>query len=247
MTKSAFIIFTVYILMTSSVLALAGPSSAATKFNFSYVLEGDEEIAPSQIFDDGNKIYLQFNLPPPLPEFYLDDGQGKPSLNSVKSELLSPYVVISTLTPRLHLHLGSHHAVMVNQNLKQPKGLTSITRTLGAIFSSKQKPTEIDFHNPDSLNDENLSLPPTTKGEDQKGAKLIFQVRNRESLAQALQNFLESQGWRLQWNHSEDFIIHSSYVMYGTELPVLVNSVVTEFKLRAKYLGNTVIVSPALP
>jgi hypothetical protein len=72
---------------------------------------------------------------------------------------------------------------------------------------------------------------------------LIFQVHDREPLSQSIRIFLESQGWRLQWEHSDDFVIHAAYVTYGSSLPQLINSVLSEFHLKAKYIGNTVIVT----
>jgi len=235
MQRPAIIVLLTYMLIS---INAAAAGTISSKFNFYYALEGDTDIAPSQIFDNGTQIFLQFNQQAQLPEFYLDDGQGKPLTTPTKSELQSPYIVIHTLTPRLHLNLGQHHAVLVNQSMKQPKGLISSTKTLGAIFASKKEAPTKDLISPSNLAPSNANT---------SQAKLIFQVRDREALSQALRNFLEAQGWRLLWNTPDDFVIHSAYVLYGSSLPQLINNVLSEFKLTAKYSGNAVIVSAHSP
>ena len=222
----------------------AGTPSPSSKFNFSYVLEGDPDIAPSQIFDDGTMIFLQFNHQPDLPNFYLDDGQGNPLATPITPEIQSPYIVIHTLTARLHLNLSTHHAVLVNQSMKQPKGLSSITQTLGSLFSSQQMIQKDQEKKPEPSRPS--SIDPSLHAQsflDQGRHTLIFQAHDREPLSQALRIFLETQGWRLQWDHFDDFVIHEAYVKYGTSLPQLIDSVVSEFHLKAKYIGNAVIVT----
>jgi hypothetical protein len=227
--------------------ASAAASSPNSKFNFAYVLEGDPDIAPSQVFDDGNKIFLQFSQQVELPIFYADDGQGKPGANPEKFELHSPYIVLSTIRPRLHLKLGSHHAVLINQNMKQTKGIEAITRTLGNIFFAKPSTQAEDSEKVTFPKKENI--PPLNTTSESRSARppFVFQVHNKESLSEALRQFLETQGWRLQWNTADDFMIHSAYVMYGLTLPELIHSILAEYQLHAKYMGNVVTVSAQFP
>jgi|GEM_PF-3765769 hypothetical protein len=236
--------------LISMVLLMISPwNSAATlspnpKFNFAYVLEGDADIAPGQVFDDGTKIFLQFNQQLNLPNFYLDDGQGNPLITPITPEIQSPYIVISALTARLHLNRNQYHAVLVNQNMRQPKGLSSITQTLGSLFSSKKMTQKDQAKRPEPSRPDTMG--PSLHAQsllDQGHNTLIFQVHDREPLSQSIRIFLESQGWRLQWEHSDDFVIHAAYVTYGSSLPQLINSVLSEFHLKAKYIGNTVIVT----
>jgi Conjugal transfer protein len=235
------IMLTFLLTMTQGVLA--GNNAISSKFNFSYALEGDADIAPSQAFDDGNKIFLQFSQLSEIPNFFHDDGQGKASAQSELFEVQSPYIVINKLVPRLHLSLGPYHAVLVNQNMKQAKGTVSIARTIGAIFSSKQ-----NVHGEETETQESIKMDTTknTNPLDQSAQghqPFIFQVRDREILSLALRNFLDQQGWRLQWNTPHDFMIHSAYVLYGKTLTELIRTLLSEYQLQANYSGNLVIVS----
>lgn len=241
--KTVFLMLLFFIVMSAG--AQANNNTVSSKFNFSYAQEGDALITPSQAFDDGTKIYLQFSQLNTVPELYLDDGQGKPSQNKIAYELQSPYIVVSMLAARIHLIQGKYHAVLVNQSLKQAKGLSSITQTIGALFASKKMKSDSGETSKIDEPIKPLSKPPIsdTNTPDQNRNKLIFQVRDRQVFSQALRQFLETQGWRMEWNYSEDFIIHSGYILYGTSLFQLLENILSELKLSAKYSGNTVLVT----
>lgn len=67
-----------------------GPQAGA--FRFDWRLSGDPAVAPMQVFDDGNRIWLQFAPRQPLPAIFGVRGNGEHALPYVRRE---PYVVVS--------------------------------------------------------------------------------------------------------------------------------------------------------
>lgn len=67
-----------------------GPQAGA--FRFDWRLSGDPAVAPMQVFDDGNSIWLQFAPRQALPAIFGVRGNGEHALPYVRRE---PYVVVS--------------------------------------------------------------------------------------------------------------------------------------------------------
>lgn len=254
-------LFLLLIQLTVTTQAASNPISS--RFNFSYAIEGESAIAPSQIFDDGHQLFLQFNHLSELPKIYLDDGKGMAQTQEAASQLRSPYLVLSNTPARLHLSLGKLHAVVINQTLKQPKLNASLTQTLAAIFAqrdssllSEQKNGPNQQINRIVGNESQTTLPNETmpsastllktNGSLPNGT-LIFQAHHQARLSQLVHDFLEGQGFRLQWNSPDDFLIHDAYVIYGNSIPHVMSSVLSEYHLVAKLDANTVTVSSFLP
>jgi len=257
------IAFFFLLMIQLTVTTQAASNTISSRFNFSYAVEGDSAIAPSQIFDDGHQLFLQFNHLVELPKMYLDDGKGVAQTQEAASQLRSPYLVLSNTPARLHLCLGKLHAVVINQTLKQPKLNASLNQTLAAIFAQRDRSILSEQKNsPDQeinriegnesqtiLPNETMPIASTlmkTNGSLPNGT-LVFQAHHQARLSQLVHDFLESQGWRLQWNSPDDFLIHDAYVIYGNSIPHVMNSVLSDYHLMAKLGANTVTVSPFLP
>ncbi len=95
--------------------AQTAPPTAYRGFNFAYQAEGSRAAAPTQIFDDGRRTYLQFNAQDQVPEVWTDDARPHGTSRRVQMHLESPYMVIDQVLPRLRLVLDGQDAVLRNQ------------------------------------------------------------------------------------------------------------------------------------
>lgn len=98
--------------------AIAPPppgAPAAHGFNFAYRSEGARGAAPTQVFDDGHRTYMQFNALDRVPELWTDDGKNRADAHRIRFHLESPYVVVDDVVPRLRLVLDGEDTVLVNQ------------------------------------------------------------------------------------------------------------------------------------
>ncbi|MDE3009835.1 MAG: TrbG/VirB9 family P-type conjugative transfer protein [Pseudomonadota bacterium] len=102
--------------------AIAPPPSpgapAAHGFNFAYRSEGARGAAPTQVFDDGHRTYMQFNALDRVPELWTEDGKSRADARRIRFHLESPYVVVDDVVPRLRLVLDGEDTVLVNQAWK---------------------------------------------------------------------------------------------------------------------------------
>ena len=90
-------------------------ASTVHGFNFAYQPEGGRLAAPTQIFDDGHRTYMQFNALDHVPELWSDDGKGRGDARRLTFHLESPYVVVDQVLPRLRLTLDGQNTILINQ------------------------------------------------------------------------------------------------------------------------------------
>jgi len=81
--------------------ALAPKPAAKTAYpNYNYTYSGPDELAPLQVFDNGETTFIKYvKLPDPLPEIYTVDMAGKRSLMVAEKQdsMLAVHVIASTL------------------------------------------------------------------------------------------------------------------------------------------------------
>jgi len=80
------------------------PSASATSFNFEWELSGDPSVAPVQVFDDGDRTWLQFQPNQVLPAIFEHTPAGE-VLMSYRRHL--DYVVLDRVVPALLFQGGS--------------------------------------------------------------------------------------------------------------------------------------------
>jgi type IV secretion system protein VirB9 len=101
-----------YISQVGKTVPVAGPPP----LNYNYTYTGPDDLAPLQVYDDGNITYIQYReLKEPAPAIYAMDASGKeqPIPHSVKGNL----VVIDLVTGELSLRSGSGTVTVYNELL----------------------------------------------------------------------------------------------------------------------------------
>jgi len=95
--------------------AQTGPHTSAW-FDFSWVLSGDRQAAPLQVFDDGQRMWLQFSPSQSWPQLFGHTPQGWVALDYTVQGV---YVVLDALWPQVQVRAGGREALVVRQNEKQ--------------------------------------------------------------------------------------------------------------------------------
>ncbi|TAL56913.1 TcpQ domain-containing protein [Pandoraea sp.] len=108
-------------LLCPPALAGAAPAHATPAlYNFAWTIDGSGPVAPIQVFDDGQQIYLQFQTGAPIPAIFADTPGGA-ILLAWKSE--PPYVVIAHLESHLSFRLGRQHVRAWRPPVAGPEGV----------------------------------------------------------------------------------------------------------------------------
>jgi hypothetical protein len=90
-------------------------------FNFSYQSEGSRGAAPTQVFDDGRRTYLQFNALDRVPEIWTDEAGNRIGAHRIAFHLESPYVIVDQVLARIRLVVEGEDTVLVNQAWHAPR------------------------------------------------------------------------------------------------------------------------------
>ncbi len=88
--------------------AAAIAASAPGAYNFGWAVTGADDARPVQVFDDGAKVYVQFNDMKRIPAIFADTPRGRAVL---RWEAQPPYAVISTLESKLVFQIGQAEAI----------------------------------------------------------------------------------------------------------------------------------------
>ncbi len=98
----------VWIMMLLLFWAIRSASGASLeRYDFAYRISGETEARPTQVFDDGRKLYLQFANTSILPTVYADGGQGDVRVDAHQDY---PYVVLDHLFNTLQIRVNGHAA-----------------------------------------------------------------------------------------------------------------------------------------
>jgi type IV secretion system protein VirB9 len=83
-------------------------------FNFNYSIRGAEDIAPIQIFDDGEFTYFEFrDKNAEVPAFYKVDEDGQENLINYRTR--DDYIVVERVANRFTLRLGGQVVCVYNE------------------------------------------------------------------------------------------------------------------------------------
>jgi len=85
-------------------------------FDFSWVLSGDRQAAPLQVFDDGRRMWLQFSLVQGRPQFFGRSGQDWLALDYA---VQGAYVVLDAVWPQLRVRMDGLEALIERQSEEQ--------------------------------------------------------------------------------------------------------------------------------
>lgn len=84
--------------------------------NFNYTYTGSDELAPLQVYDDGQATYLKYSsLSQPLPDVYMLDASG--SVVAVPHDVRGEYLVIQTIAPELIVKNDGGSVHVYNESL----------------------------------------------------------------------------------------------------------------------------------
>ena len=84
-------------------------------FNFNYTIRGSEEIAPIQIFDDGEFTYFEFrDKNAEVPAFYKVDEDGTENIINYRTR--DDYIVVERVASRFTLRQGKQYVCVYNES-----------------------------------------------------------------------------------------------------------------------------------
>jgi outer membrane protein OmpA-like peptidoglycan-associated protein len=124
-----FIIATVF-LASSAAWSVEVQELRTGKFDFEYSIYGNGRSKPSQVFDDGNKTYLQYPANSSFPVFISPNG-----LIRYQYDIEGLYVIIKGLPRELIAQFGNSKTHIIH------KSLTSTAVQYGNTYKSKPAPT----------------------------------------------------------------------------------------------------------
>jgi len=85
-------------------------------YDFSWVLSGDRLAAPLQVFDDGQRMWLQFSVSQGRPQLFGGSAQGWAELDY---RVQGVYVVLDAVWPQLQVRVGAREALVERQTEAQ--------------------------------------------------------------------------------------------------------------------------------
>jgi len=108
---------------TKSTIAESGISSvgAPRDLNFEYSYKGEEDIAPSTVFDNGEFTYFKFNNMSDLPAIFSVDKDRNESV--VNYHLEDGYLVVESIGKQYTLRHGEDEACVFNDQFNTAKSL----------------------------------------------------------------------------------------------------------------------------
>ncbi|MBU9546565.1 TrbG/VirB9 family P-type conjugative transfer protein, partial [Burkholderia multivorans] len=99
-----------------------GPAGPAGTYNFGWTVTGADQAKPTQVFDDGARIYVQFSDMKHVPAIFTETSSGRVLMSW---ELQFPYAVLTRPAQTLIFQLGPFEA-------RAQRGATGATAAAGA-------------------------------------------------------------------------------------------------------------------
>ncbi|HEF4734149.1 TPA: TrbG/VirB9 family P-type conjugative transfer protein, partial [Burkholderia multivorans] len=84
-----------------------GPAGPAGTYNFGWTVTGADQAKPTQVFDDGARIYVQFSDMKHVPAIFTETSSGRVLMSW---ELQFPYAVLTRPAQTLIFQLGPFEA-----------------------------------------------------------------------------------------------------------------------------------------
>ncbi|WP_455476962.1 P-type conjugative transfer protein VirB9 [Bartonella sp. B41] len=103
------------------------------KYNLSYTMSGNQDIAPINAWDDGRITYFKFSANMDMPSIYVVDTAGNESLipRTVVGDS-SNIIAVHKVNPKWIIRLGRRALAVFNENY-DPNGIPNTTRTVSSV------------------------------------------------------------------------------------------------------------------
>ncbi|ALX12311.1 lytic transglycosylase [Burkholderia cepacia JBK9] len=111
-----------------------GPAGPAGTYNFGWSVTGADQAKPTQVFDDGARIYVQFSDMKHVPAIFTETSAGRVLMSW---ELQFPYAVLTRPAQTLIFQLGAFEARA--QRSAAAAGMTAQAGTAGAAPAAASK------------------------------------------------------------------------------------------------------------
>ncbi|WP_157130358.1 TrbG/VirB9 family P-type conjugative transfer protein [Burkholderia pseudomallei] len=103
------------------------PAATVPVYDFDWRLDGAADVRPYQVFDDGQKIYLQFADPKRVPAIFADTPGG---LVLLRWRPDPPYVIVDQMERALVFRAGASKARAVRESPGEPPILARLYRAV---------------------------------------------------------------------------------------------------------------------
>ncbi|MFP3562926.1 TrbG/VirB9 family P-type conjugative transfer protein [Paraburkholderia sp. SIMBA_030] len=120
MKRSASIMLSAILVFTGCALQWVRaepPLATGPVYDFDWRLSGSAEVRPYQVFDDGQKLYLQFDDPKRVPAILADTPAGLVLLHWHPDP---PYVIVDQMETALVFRAGSSEARAIRDSPREP-------------------------------------------------------------------------------------------------------------------------------
>lgn len=185
-------------------------AAAGTPYQFHWTLSGNRSVSPLQVFDDGQRTWLQFAPGQALPAVFRAQGAGDVL---VRYTVQDPYVVLPGVWPRLSFRGGSLQGMAVRGAPEEATPSTASARPmlvdpLQASLSAPVAPPvpepspasafAVSVMSPAQVNPAQGSLPSA----DTPAPAALFDVGPADgTLRAALSRWARASGWTFQPEH----------------------------------------------
>ncbi|WP_176047059.1 transglycosylase SLT domain-containing protein [Burkholderia sp. BCC1644] len=121
-----------------------GPAGPAGTYNFGWTVTGADQAKPTQVFDDGSRIYVQFSDMKHLPAIFTETSSGRVLMSW---ELQFPYAVLTRPAQTLIFQLGPFEA-RAQRGGAGSAGMTAQAGTTGTAAAAAAKKSAGTAPNP---------------------------------------------------------------------------------------------------
>ncbi|MDR0240486.1 MAG: transglycosylase SLT domain-containing protein [Burkholderia sp.] len=112
-----------------------GPAGPAGTYNFGWTVTGADQAKPTQVFDDGARIYVQFSDMKHVPAIFTETSSGRVLMSW---ELQFPYAVLTRPAQTLIFQLGPFEA-RAQRGAAGGAGMTAQAGTTGTAAAAASK------------------------------------------------------------------------------------------------------------
>jgi hypothetical protein len=235
---------------------IAGCAAAApyegTIYNFDWNVSGSSQIAPFQVFDDGQREFIQFTDPTRVPAILADTPAGPVVLTW---DWQPPYVVIEHPESALIFRVGRRIATAVRGTRNGPPeaaevGLAAPVKVTGlapdpltseGLASRRQRLDRI------GMAAAGLAQPSSPMRRTSSASRFIESgdyrlARDDGTIAEAFSKWGEQTGWQIKWDTPIEARITGPSLFHGS-----LDSAVTRVVLGLRQAGYPIWVTPADP
>ncbi|MCX8566927.1 MAG: Conjugal transfer protein [Glomeribacter sp. 1016415] len=201
-------------------------------YHFDWQISGAPEVAPIQVFDNGQQLYLQFRAGVSTPAILADQPDGQILLHW---RVEPPYIVVNQFASRLYFRLGQQRAQAWRKNAKPYMAAAWPAKT---VKTTAPKAIFLPTNTP--------KIPEKTQPEPHQPTTTLWQVkRSDENLRQLLTRWAQIENWHLVWDVNQDIPIqaedqsHSNFKEAVRR--VLGSTALTEYQIKPCFYANRVV------